>query len=201
MVNTELLKQRKNELNLSYDDITARSGCSRRSIIRIFKGDTPCPRIDTLQKIAEVLELPIEELTTDNDYKVTEPLVQTLTPFKQPENNQSTANLIYLKQRKKELNLTFEELSLTSGVPLNTITDIFRGITKNPRIDTMQAIERALGIDNKIQAKQDFILSDDEKELIIAYRRILPSLKQCSKELIVQLADINKGEKANKKQE
>ena len=78
---------------------------------------------------------------------------------------------------------------------------VFRGITKNPRIDTMQAIERALGIDNKIQAKQDFILSDDEKELIIAYRRILPSLKQCSKELIVQLADINKGEKANKKQE
>lgn len=201
MVNTELLKQRKNELNLSYDIIAERTGYSRMSIIRIFTGETSSPRIDTLQKIAEVLELPLDELTTDNEYKVTEPLVQTLTPFKQPENNQSTANLIYLKQRKKELNLTFEELSLTSGVPLNTITDIFRGITKNPRIDTMQAIERALGIDNKIQAKQDFILSDDEKELIIAYRRILPSLKQCSKELIVQLADINKGEKANKKQE
>lgn len=85
MVKVALLKQRKKELNLSYDDIAERSGCARVSIVRILNGITPCPRIDTLQKIAEVLELPIEELTTGNDYKVTEPLVQTLTPFKQPD--------------------------------------------------------------------------------------------------------------------
>nr|DAD76320.1 MAG TPA: ESX-1 secretion-associated regulator [Siphoviridae sp. cttDR14] len=105
MVKIALLKQRKKELNLSYDDITARSGCSRRSIIRIFKGDTPCPRIDTLQKIAEVLELPIEELTTDNEYKVTEPLVQTLTPFKQPD--------VILTDEEKRLVEAFRRLGPT----------------------------------------------------------------------------------------
>lgn len=51
-----------------------------------------------------------------------------------------------LKARKKELNLTFEELSQRSGVPIQTLHNIFRGHTVNPRVDTMQAIERALGI-------------------------------------------------------
>ena len=51
-----------------------------------------------------------------------------------------------LKKRKKELKFTFEELSQKSGVPIQTLHNIFRGHTVNPRVDTMQAIERALGI-------------------------------------------------------
>ena len=51
-----------------------------------------------------------------------------------------------LKQAKKELKITYEQLSQRSGVPLSTIYDIFRGVTTSPRIDTMQAIERALGL-------------------------------------------------------
>lgn len=105
MVNTELLKKRKKELNLSYEDIAERTDYSRMSIIRIFKGDTPCPRIDTLQKIAEVLELPLDELTTDNEYKVTEPLVQTLTPFKQPD--------VILTDEEKRLVEAFRRLGPT----------------------------------------------------------------------------------------
>ena len=81
MVKKELLQQRKKELKLSFDDITKLTGCSRSAIIRIFNGETPCPRIDTLQKIAEVLELSVETLYPDYIYKVTEPLVQTVTPF------------------------------------------------------------------------------------------------------------------------
>lgn len=129
MVKTTLLKQRKKELNLSYDDIAERSGCARRGIISIFQGETPYPRIDTLQKIAEVLELPIDELTTDNDYKVTEPLVQTLTPFKQSTN--------------------------------------------------------------------DF--TDDEKELIEAYRKVLPSLKGYAKETVMRLAGMKMDEQSERK--
>ncbi len=52
-----------------------------------------------------------------------------------------------LKQRKKEMKLTFNDLSTASGVPIQTLHNIFRGHTENPRIDTMQAIERALGLD------------------------------------------------------
>ena len=51
-----------------------------------------------------------------------------------------------LKQAKKELKITYEQLSQRSGIPLSTIYDIFRGVTSSPRIDTVQAIERALGL-------------------------------------------------------
>lgn len=72
-------------------------------------------------------------------------------------------DILTLKQRKKELKITNDELSEKSGIPKRTIEDIFRGATKNPRIDTMQAIERALGLDDKSEKP---ILSEEEKELI-----------------------------------
>ena len=52
-----------------------------------------------------------------------------------------------LKQKKKEMNLTFSALSDASGVPIQTLHNIFRGHTENPRVDTLEAIERALGLD------------------------------------------------------
>lgn len=51
---------------------------------------------------------------------------------------------------KKELekqHMTYKELSEKSEVPLDTLNNFFRGKTKNPRIDTIQAIEHALGLD------------------------------------------------------
>ena len=79
------------------------------------------------------------------------------------------------KSKKKELGITFEELSKLSGVPVQTLHNIFRGHTTTPRIDTVQAIERALGLaptftdeeralglsDNHLIA-----LSDEDRELI-----------------------------------
>ena len=80
-----------------------------------------------------------------------------------------------LKKRKKELNITNEKLSEMSGIPKRTIEDIFRGATKHPRIDTMKAIERALGLDEpapELTEEQkvlyDFIVSltpEETKEL------------------------------------
>lgn len=50
----------------------------------------------------------------------------------------------YMKKQK----ITYQVLSDLSGVPITTIKDIFRGATVNPRIDTMNAIVTALGLDN-----------------------------------------------------
>lgn len=55
-------------------------------------------------------------------------------------------NIERLKKAKKAKRMTFAQLSASSGVPESTIYDIFRGVTVAPRIDTMQAIERALGL-------------------------------------------------------
>jgi transcriptional regulator with XRE-family HTH domain len=54
-----------------------------------------------------------------------------------------------IKKFMKEKKITYDTLSQLSGIPVNTIKNIFRGKTQNPRIDTMQAIEKALGINNE----------------------------------------------------
>lgn len=57
-------------------------------------------------------------------------------------------NIEELKKKKKELKMTFEELSKKTDIAVSTLKEIFRGATKSPRIDTMEAIERALDISN-----------------------------------------------------
>ncbi len=57
-------------------------------------------------------------------------------------NNMATA----IKSELDKRQMTYKELSALSGVPLDTLNNFFRGKTKNPRIDTVQAIERALGL-------------------------------------------------------
>ncbi len=62
----------------------------------------------------------------------------------------------------KEKKITYEQLATLSGVPLQTIQKIFSGHTKHPRIDTVQAIEKALGLDKNFMSD----ISAEEKELI-----------------------------------
>lgn len=51
-----------------------------------------------------------------------------------------------LKKRKKEIGITFDELAENTGLSRRAICALFSGKTENPRIDTVQAIERALGL-------------------------------------------------------
>ena len=55
-------------------------------------------------------------------------------------------NLEKMKQRKKDLHLTNQELSERSGVPLGTINKIFSGATKSPKYTTLLALETVLGM-------------------------------------------------------
>ena len=70
-------------------------------------------------------------------------------------------DLLELKKIKKEKKMTLFDIAEKSGVPKRTVDDIFSGKTKNPRIDTMEAIEKALGIDNQVPE-----VSDEQKELL-----------------------------------
>lgn len=60
--------------------------------------------------------------------------------------------VLRIKLYLKENNITYEQLSEMSNVPLNTLKNIFSGRTQHPRIDTLQAIEHALGIDEHTPA-------------------------------------------------
>lgn len=48
----------------------------------------------------------------------------------------------YMKRKK----ITYAELAEMTGLSVSTITKIFAGIAKYPRVDTMKTIEKALGL-------------------------------------------------------
>lgn len=64
-----------------------------------------------------------------------------------------------IKNYLKKNRITYEELSSRSRIPIGTIKSVFSGRTPNPRLDTMQAIEEALGLTKPLE------WTDEEKAL------------------------------------
>ena len=51
-------------------------------------------------------------------------------------------NLEQMKERKRELGYTYEQIAELSGVPLGTVQKVFSGATASPRYDTLRALEQ-----------------------------------------------------------
>lgn len=84
-----------------------------------------------------------------------------------------------LKTAKTKQNITYDELSAKSGVPVSTIYDLFRGVTTAPRVDTLQAIERALGLsDDGHKDTMPFEVTPMEEEVIRTFRAMSDEDKQ-----------------------
>ena len=69
----------------------------------------------------------------------------------------------YIKQRKKEMNMTTEELSKLSGVPIGTLKKILAGQTSDPKFETVRAICKALDI--SLSALDDYENEQDEQKI------------------------------------
>ena len=63
-----------------------------------------------------------------------------------------------INTERKRQHLSVAELAEKATLPKGTVEKILFGIVKNPRIDTMQAIERALGVD---KIKKDPVIQDE----------------------------------------
>lgn len=94
-----------------------------------------------------------------------------------------------IAEYKKRLGMTTEELSNQSGVPLGTLNKILSGATKDPKLETLKAIARVLGMslddfdDLSIHTPQE----PSYNELITVYTR---SRKNLSQEEKMRLARI-----------
>ena len=84
-------------------------------------------------------------------------------------------NTKQLNELRKNAGLSIEELSNRANLPKSTVEKILFGVVKHPRIDTMQAIERALGLAPTFTEEERALglsdnhpiaLSDDDRELI-----------------------------------
>ena len=73
------------------------------------------------------------------------------------------------KVRKKELNLTFEDLSKITGLSVRTLKGLFSGERNNATTFTVEAIEKALGLQNE---KAPLQLSNGEQKLIELFRLV-----------------------------
>ena len=72
-----------------------------------------------------------------------------------------------IKEYMKRNNITYQELSDRSGIPLNTLKNLFRGKTKNPRIDTVKPIEKALGLSaDENEPTFDRTPTEEERQLL-----------------------------------
>lgn len=94
-----------------------------------------------------------------------------------------------IAEYKKKLGITTEELSKRSGIPLGTLNKILSGATKDPKLETLKAIARVLGL-----SLDDFDDLEIEKpheptydDMITVYTR---SRKNLSKEEKMRLARI-----------
>ena len=67
------------------------------------------------------------------------------------------------KKRKKELKLTHDQLAEKSGISRRTIAGIFSGdpTYQSPTLNTIEAIERALGLYTSPQIKKDHVIKDE----------------------------------------
>lgn len=61
-----------------------------------------------------------------------------------------------MKARKTELGYTNEKIAELSGVPLGTVQKVFAGVTKAPRYDTIQKLQKVLG------SYAEYTLQDEE---------------------------------------
>lgn len=68
-----------------------------------------------------------------------------------------------LRKRRKELGLTYDDIVELSGISKRTVCSVFAE-DANPRLDTVQAIERALGISSEPK--------EETKELVLLIEQL-----------------------------
>ena len=81
----------------------------------------------------------------------------------------------FINNRRKELNMSIDELVLKSGIPKGTLSKITAGINTNPTLGTVEALCRALNC--SINDAVGFVTESDnitsaERELIKKYRAL-----------------------------
>ena len=75
------------------------------------------------------------------------------------------------KKALKERGLTQIQLSKLSGITLDTIRSIFTGRVKNPRLDTIQAIEKVLELGEFNPLTREY-LTEQEEDLLRRFKNL-----------------------------
>lgn len=110
-------------------------------------------------------------------------------------------NIDLWKKRKKELHLTHDQLAEISGVSRRTIAGIFANDPArcSPTYNTVQAIEKALGIDGGITPEEYAAgarytkradITADEEDILDKAKEVTDALGEKGKDLIINFCDM-----------
>ena len=80
-------------------------------------------------------------------------------------------NIAVYKKALRDKGLTQIELSKLSGVTLDTVRSIFTGRVKNPRVDTIQALDKVLGIGDYKELAREY-LTEQEEQLLSLFKSL-----------------------------
>lgn len=112
-----------------------------------------------------------------------------ITEQKEINKGEHDMTVLQIKKYLKDNNITYIELSNKSGIPIGTLKSIFSGRTPTPRIDTVQAIENALGLSETETASPAINgLTDSEKRLLKAFNALIPPMQDYVLETTEKLA-------------
>lgn len=103
-------------------------------------------------------------------------------------------DLTRLKEAKKRENLTIATIAERANLPKGTVQNIFCGYVPNPRSDTLEAIERALGLTSsewatKEHTSNDEQLTQEEQTLLNNFRSLPRQERAQAIEYVQYLAD------------
>lgn len=104
-----------------------------------------------------------------------------------------------IKNYMKKNKISYEKLAEMAGLSVSTVTKIFGGFAKYPRVDTIQAIERALGLDGEGAKGFAPLLSENEETLLRYFRTLTPELQGAALETVRVLAGVPAGNGLQKK--
>lgn len=161
-MNIQKVKKKLKELNLTYEEFSKICDVPTDTLKNILSGRTKEPRQLTSNAILEALDN-----TTQMNERVSE-----------------------IKKHLKANKITYKELSEKTNISEGTLKNIFSGFTKNPRIDTIQKIEKAIDF-NSSQSNSGDKYSLKEKELIVLYRKLLPHDQDIAFKILNVIFDSN----------
>ena len=101
-----------------------------------------------------------------------------------------------IAERKKELGLTTEELSNKSGIPVGTLNKILNGTTTDPKLETVKALSRVLGL--KLDC---FVDNDSDSQMTIEFNDADESFIKRILSYYEKLNSIGRAEALNRLQE
>ncbi len=109
----------------------------------------------------------------------------------------------FVNKRRKELNMSVDDLVEKSGIPKGTISKITAGINTNPTLTTIEAICKALdcslndavGFETKPQTND--ILTAEEKQLVDIYRSFNDEGKEEAKKRLSEMAQLDQYKKCS----